>query len=587
MKKKALALSVLAAISTQAGAFQFDTGDDWSVRWDNQLKGNLGFRTTATKRSVVDPTVFPNARIADDGDFSVNRKAMGLTTSRIDLRSELDVVWRQNWGFRVSGSGWYDPTYDSSDNPKSGTLPRTGGLAYDYSWAGLTYAPGDYSHEAEELHYLGGELLDAFVFGNWNIGDTALGIRAGQHTIFWGQSLLGTGAITGIAGSMTAIDLSKALSVPGTEAQELFLPSTKISAVFQATDNLTFNAYYEFDHRVNRLPETGSYMSPVEVLTENSECFVLAAGVNGGPRTCFKVVDNKFKSSGEFGVNLQYTIEAWDLETSWVYINGSDRTVAGVYGTFGGVDPEIVAKYARPWEDGGANAIIAGQWGWAYKDEVETFGLALGKQMFDISWGMDIVYRKNAGLHPDFLASMTQRPGQSPADYGYSDDNYPGATGDIWGVVVNGLGFLNGDWGLWDGGTWILEYTTSWLDDYSDTNYGGTDAYSEQFANAWIHKNRVTSQVAAVFRPTWYQVFPGWDMTIPASISYGIDGEQPPQGSVVHEELGNGNIGVEFLIDQVWTVDAKYNFYFGPTANGTTGPLNDRNYISLTAKRTW
>ncbi|MCB1731274.1 MAG: DUF1302 family protein, partial [Halieaceae bacterium] len=110
MKKKALALSVLAAISSQAGAFQFDTGDDWSIRWDNQLKGNLGFRTTATKRSVVDPSVYPNARISDDASFSVNRKNGGVTTSRIDLRSELDVVWRQNFGFRISGAGWYDPT---------------------------------------------------------------------------------------------------------------------------------------------------------------------------------------------------------------------------------------------------------------------------------------------------------------------------------------------------------------------------------------------------------------------------------------------------------------------------------------------
>ena len=587
MKKKALALSVLAAISSQAGAFQFDTGDDWSIRWDNQLKGNLGFRTTAAKRSVVDPSVFANARLADDSDLSVNRKAGGVTTSRIDLRSELDVVWRQDFGFRVSGAGWYDPTYDNSDNPKSGTLPRSGGQAYDYSWAGLTYAPGEYSHEAQWQHKAGGELLDAFVFGNWNIGETALGVRAGQHTIFWGQSLLFTGALTGIAGSMTAIDISKGLSVPGTEAQELFLPSTKISTVFQATDNLTFNAYYEFDHRVNRIPETGSYFNMLEVLTENTECLTLVAAVNGGPRTCMKVKDNKVKSSGEYGFNIQYTIEAWNLETSWVYINGSDRTVAGVYGTFGGVDPEVVAKYAPPWDQGGANAIIAGEWGWAYKDEVETFGLALGKEMFDISFGMDITYRTDTGLNPNFVPSLTTRGATSPADYGYSDDDYPGATGDIWGVVVNGLGFLNGDWGLWDGGTWILEYTTSWLADYTSANYGGTDAYSEQFANVQIHKNRVTSQVGAVFRPTWYQVFPGWDMTLPAAISYGFDGEQPPQGTVVHEELGNGSVGVEFLVDQVWTLDTKYNFYFGPSINGTTGPLNDRNFISLTAKRTF
>jgi hypothetical protein len=581
MKKKALALSVLAAVSSQAGAFQFDTGEDWNIRWDNQVKGNLQSRLDATKRSVVDPTKYSAAFIADDGNFSVNRKSGGITSARIDLRSELDVIWRDDFGFRISGAGWYDAAYENSDNPKSGTLPRTGGLAYDYSWAGLTYAPGDYSDEAEHLSYLGGELLDAFVFGNWYIGDTALGVRAGRHTIFWGQSLLATGAITGIAGSMTALDSSKGLSVPGTEAQELFMPSYKLSTVFQLTDNLTFNGYYEFEHRVNRNPETGTYFSPVDVLTENSECFPLFGGSATTRRTCFKVLDDKYQDSGEYGVNLQYTIEPWNLETSLVYINGSDRTVAGVYGTLGGVDPEIVAKYAQPWDQGGANAAIAGQWGWAFKKDVETFGISLSKEIFDISWGTDIVYRKNAGLNPDFNASVGYAfadPTRQPEDIGYDEDDYPGATGNIWGVVVNGLGFLNGDWGLWDGGSWILEYTTSWLDDFEE---------NEQFANPAIHKGRVTSQISAVFRPTWYQVFPGWDMTLPASISYGIDGEQPPQGSVTHEELGNGSLGVEFLVNEEWRYEARYNFYFGPTANGTTGPLNDRDNISLTVKRTW
>ena len=68
MKKKALAVSVIAAFISQAGAFQLDTGDDWKIRWDNTLKGNLMSRVSPTKRSVVDGTKNPAARIADDGD---------------------------------------------------------------------------------------------------------------------------------------------------------------------------------------------------------------------------------------------------------------------------------------------------------------------------------------------------------------------------------------------------------------------------------------------------------------------------------------------------------------------------------------
>jgi hypothetical protein len=579
MKKKVLAMSVLAALSSQAGAFQLDTGDDWSIRWDNTLKGNLMSRLGASKRSVVDPSVFANARIADDGSFSVDRTSGGIASARVDWLSQMDVIWKENFGFRISGAGWYDAAYENSDNPKRGTLPKSGGQAYDYGWAGLTYKPGEYSDEAEDLHLLGGELLDAFVFGNWDIGETALGVRLGQHTVFWGQSLLGMGAITGIAGSMAAIDGAKALAVPGSEAQELFLPANKISSVWQLTDNLTLNGYYEFDHKINRLPETGSYWSPQEVLTENSQCFVLAPGSATTRRTCMKVRDNKVKDSGEYGFNLQYTIERWNLETSLVYINGSDRITSGVYGTLGGVDPAKVAQFARPWDEGGANAAVIGEWGWVFKKEIETFGLALSKEMFDISFGMDIVYRKNAGLNPDFTASLTRAfAGGTPADYSSDPDDYPGATGDTWGVVINGLGFLNSEWGLWDGGSWLVEYTSSWLDEFNK---------NEQFADENMHEGRVTTQIAAVFKPTWYQVFPGWDMSLPMSVAYGIDGEQPPQGSVLEEEIGNASVGVSFLVNEVWILDAKYSAYFGPSDPGTTGPLNDRDNVSLTVKRTW
>ena len=40
MKRTLLALSVIAAASQQAAAYQFDTSDDWEVRWDNTIKAN-------------------------------------------------------------------------------------------------------------------------------------------------------------------------------------------------------------------------------------------------------------------------------------------------------------------------------------------------------------------------------------------------------------------------------------------------------------------------------------------------------------------------------------------------------------------
>ena len=582
MKKKVLAMSVLAAVSSQAGAFQFDTGEDWSIRWDNTLKGNVTSRVNEAQSRMVDPAQFANARLFDDADYSVNRKSGGITSSRFDIISELDVIWREDFGFRVSGAGWYDAAYENSDNPQSGTLPN--GLPYDYSWAGLSYKPGEYSSEAEEMQLLGGELLDAFVFGNWTIGDAALGVRAGRHTIYWGQSLLAAGAITGIAGSMAALDQAKGLSVPGSEAKELFMPATKISSSLQLTDNLSLSGYYEFEHLVHRYPATGTWWSPTEVITDNGELAVLVAGTATAPRVGYKVNDDKITDSGEFGLNLSYTIEALGgLETQFVWINGSDRNLSGVYGASGGLDPAKVAQWLKPWDQGGANARVIGTYGWVYREDIDTFGISLGKQMFDISFGMDVVYRKDTGLNPEFLPSFIGRPpGTTPADYSPDPDQYPGPTGDVWGVVINGLGFLSPDWGLWDGGTYIVEITSSWLDEFGD---------NQQFAKnspvAKIGENRVTTQIGAVFKPTWYQVFPGWDMSLPMALSYGIDGEQPPQSFISQEELGNAAVGVEFDVNQAWLLTARYSHWFGPVANGVGGGLVDRDNVSLTVKRTF
>ena len=97
MKKKLLALSVLTAISTQANAFQFDTSDDWEIRWDNTFKFNAMFRTSKIDKDVITNRYSaagersPGAGwfVADDSDLSVDRSNLGIVSTRLDLLSEL------------------------------------------------------------------------------------------------------------------------------------------------------------------------------------------------------------------------------------------------------------------------------------------------------------------------------------------------------------------------------------------------------------------------------------------------------------------------------------------------------------------
>jgi uncharacterized protein DUF1302 len=575
--KKLLAVSVLAtasAASMQAQAFKFDTPSDWDIRWDNTIKGNLMLRVENPDPSIYDPSRTygpsgPNATaagIADDADFSV--KQGHFVSQRIDLLSEMDVVWKDKMGFRISGAGWYDFAYDKSAYPKSG-INKAGNQPYD-TFAYLTVQPGDYNDAAEDLHYRGGELLDAFVFANIDISeDVSANVRAGRHTIYWGQSLLSTGAIHGFAGSMAALDLAKGLGTPGSEAKELFIPNNKISTTFQISGGWSVSAYYALGFEPLRWPAAGTYFSLNEALTEHSECLTLAKGDNS--RTCFRSVDYKSKDSGDWGLNVGYYIEPWDLEVSAIYMNNTDRLTSGLYGA-GGVTDDQRAEAAN------TNANLFGLYGWVYKEDIKTFGFSFSKQMWDISWGLDIVGRMDNALNPDLTASLVPAsPYDSPADVN-TNSRYPGPTGDTVHIVLNGLGFLDGEWGLWDGGTYLAELTLSQLVDWDDF---------EEKANPYIKDDNLCSHIAGVFKPTWYQVRPGWDFSALGSVSYAMGCKQAPNSAGGNQHIGNGSIGGSIDIDQVWNIALNYNIYFGPQKNGTAAFIKDRDNIALTVKRTF
>jgi len=556
MNKSLLALAVTATIGTQATAFELDTPDDWEIRWDNTFKFNAMARVAKQDDDVITPQAGAGWFLADDSDLSVDRSGMGLVSTRLDVLSEMDIIWRENFGARISGSGWYDPQYDDDNNDHPGNRRLT--------WASPSTPVGEYNHEAEDMHYAGGELLDAFIFGNIDIGDTTLGLRVGRHTIYWGQALLTNGALHGIGGGMAPVDFNKALAVPGSEAKELFMPTGKVSSVLQVTENLTLNAYYSWEHMAYRYPEDGTYWSPAESLSENSEFITL---IPGDPIRTGHQHRGFSEDTGDYGINLQYYIEALGMDASFSYINYTDKNLHGLIGVIGSANAPGLNL------ETGTNAF--GEAKWVFKNDIDQLAIALAKEIAGISFGLDIVYRQDTGLAPEFTASLVQ----SGINFQKADPgNYPGAYGDTWHVNASAVHFLNGDWGLWDGGTAIVETTFSMLDSCN----GNCELLDNR-----VSENRVVSQVAAVIRPTWYQVRAGWDLSLPMSVNYTIDGEKAPISAGGDEEGGSASFGAQVDINQQWIITGSYNIRFGPVLAGTGGLLKDRDNVSLTIKRTW
>lgn len=623
-RRRALSMAIASAatVSGSVWAMPLDTGDsDFEVRWDNTFKYNLMSRVESQSKDVTDSS---NPNLFDDADLSFDK---GIVSNRFDLLSEFELVWKQNFGLRVSAAGWYDHAY-SGDNDHPGVNKdfRINGN-YTDTWGSLTVPPGQYNDYADDMAYKGGELLDAFVFANFQVGSGEASVRLGRHTLYWGQSLFASGATNGIAGAMAPIDQARGLGVPGSEAKELFLPTNKLSASFQINQNLSLVGYYSFEWEPTRYPAPGSYFALSEISMDKAEYLTLVAGQVDpatraliAPRTGFVQNSSDEPKEGEWGLGMQYVFED-GLELGLYYLSYHDKAPHGVVGalnvgqyatalapssataqllvnlwpTFaGGEKPDQFGYYTG----GGYPAVGIGRFKWTYRENNDLFGMSLGKEIAGISFGMDLAYRHDVAIdfgkdtllhtepYPDFgalagaVAATLTGAGFPTDNFDFdgadNDNHYAGATGDVLSLVVNGLGFLEPN-ALWDGGSYAAEFTATSLLSYGD---------NAQVASKYINENDVATTIYAVFAPQWYQVMPSLDLKIPMSVSYGINGHSPLRGGG-DQSLGIASIGLAFEYSQVWLIDAKYNMFFGDQDRGSLGNLIDRDNVSFTVKRTF
>jgi len=111
VQRPQLVRHVLAAALCAIGcaqAAEINTGNpDLAVRFDNTIKYNYGQRISAQNQSLLKSANF------DDGDRNFNK---GTVSNRVDLLSELDIVFQQRMGMRMSAAAWYDAAYNSLDN---------------------------------------------------------------------------------------------------------------------------------------------------------------------------------------------------------------------------------------------------------------------------------------------------------------------------------------------------------------------------------------------------------------------------------------------------------------------------------------
>lgn len=269
----AVTLALLSAPSVQA--FEFESGEltgsidttvslGYSWRTEDQDPNLIG-------KSHYDPLIafynigfappfnalgtFPGTPAQQNatGRFSVNRDDGNLLYDQGDaisqafkITSELDLKYK-NFGAFMRASYFYDME----------NVNRT-----------------ELSAAAREKVGKDFRLLDAFLYGSFDIGEHKLNARVGRQVISWGESTFIQGGINVI----NPIDVSK-LRVAGAELKEAFLPVDAIWASFGITDNLSAEAFYLTEFEQTEADPAGTYFSQNDFATNGGTYVMLGFGI--------------------------------------------------------------------------------------------------------------------------------------------------------------------------------------------------------------------------------------------------------------------------------------------------------------------
>lgn len=326
-------LPLLVAAHAQAVEFSFA---------DNEITGSIDSTVSYGQLWRVQGQDKTNNDInTNDGNRNFDT---GLVSEVFKITSDMEVTY-QNYGAFVRGTAFYDTQimdkrndYYDANNPvqPSQNFPRDNSFTY------------------ETRHKAGrnAQILDAYIYGNWDVMDKPVSARVGRQVFNWGEGLFYRGGVN----TTNPVDAAK-FRLPGSEVKEVLVPVEAFSLNVGLTDNLSMEAFYQWNWKESAIDPVGTYFSETDLfadggntaynqsgalasaLTPNSnfnglslyQASVLnpAHGLRGSSfatSDAFKVAsiknDLNAKDDGQFGVAFRYIAEELNsTEFGFYFVN--------------------------------------------------------------------------------------------------------------------------------------------------------------------------------------------------------------------------------------------------------------------------
>ncbi|MBE0486640.1 DUF1302 domain-containing protein [Marinobacter sp.] len=323
--KLPLAVAIAAGVSAPAYAISFNIGDV-DAQFNTTLSAGVGLRTQNQDRRLIGqgnlgPEYAPGGSLANIGASTNNYDDGNLNFDKGDFYSR-----------NVKGNSelFLDYAVDSD------VLTRVGGLVrgrywYDFELKDSNRATDDVGQRRElnskaKGNASGGEILDAYIFTDWYVGNTPISARYGKQVVSWGESTFIQGGINVI----NPIDVP-AFRAPGSELKDALLPVEMFYVSAGLTDTITVEAFVQADWEPVRPDDCGTFFStndfaadgcgPVLLAGQLPDSQALAQGFVA-PRLADKEADSK----DQFGVAFRWYVPALnDSEFGFYYIKYNSR----------------------------------------------------------------------------------------------------------------------------------------------------------------------------------------------------------------------------------------------------------------------
>jgi hypothetical protein len=534
-------------------AFGIDSGNsDFSIRWDNTLSYNAAFRVKEQSATLVDPAKNPSNANQDDGDRNFDK---GLIANRFSLFSELDMVYRRDFGIRLSGSAWYDSVYNNTNDNNSPYTVNSASVASD-----------EFTKETRDLHGRAAELLDAFAFATFDNDSTTTSLRIGQFAQQWGESLFFGN--NGIAGGMAPIDVVKLLSVPNSQFKEIIRPVPQVGAQVQFGSRLSVGAYYQFGWDKAVLPAAGSYFSSSDTVDEGAERMI----VDPSGLAFYRGNDMEAKDSGQGGIQVRFR-PGLEMDFGLYAIRYHDKTpqlyvIPGTDSFGNPINPGVV--------DFAAGKV--GEYILVYPEDIEAYGMSVSRSFGVWNLATDISMRRNMPL-------VSVAEPIIPA-FGMNPDN-----ADNPAYAVGSTYHANFSW-LASFGPSFISREASFLGEVAwnrlqsiDKNPDALDPNTERNALG----------IRMIYEPTYRQARPGLDLSVPLGLSYFPQGKSAVVGSFGPDKGGDMSVGLAGTYLDIWRFKMNYTHFYGSEQGfldatqhqSMKQTLGDRDFISLSLSRTF